>query len=159
MTDGMTSEADRQFRAHLRALLTQPQAHVTLDDVLNGFPIERINERVHGLPYSAFELLWHLRFTQRDILNFVRDADYHHVNWPDGYWPHRDGTAKDWQAEIQAFKQDFADLLALLDDSALDLLAVVPNGDDQTYLREFLLVADHNAYHVGQLVLLKRLLT
>ena len=88
----MTSEADRQFRAHLRALLTQPQAHVTLDDVLNGFPIERINERVHGLPYSAFELLWHLRFTQRDILNFVRDADYHHVEWPDGYWPHRDGT-------------------------------------------------------------------
>lgn len=152
------ANADDALRQHLRALLTEAQAHITLDDVLTGFPLERLNERVHGLPYSAFELLWHLRFAQRDILNFIRDDAYTHLNWPDDYWPHRDGSAQDWQGEIQAFRQDLAALLELLRSPDIDLFAVVPNGKDQTWLREFLLVADHNAYHVGQLALLKRLL-
>lgn len=151
---------DQALRQHVRALLTERQAHATLDDVLNSFPIDRINERPADLPYSAFELLWHLSFAQRDILNFVRDAQYHHVKWPDGYWPHTsEATKADWDAETAAFKADFADLLTLLDDPQIDLFAVVPNGDKQTWLREFLLVADHNAYHVGQLALLKRLLS
>ncbi|GAA5501792.1 hypothetical protein Dxin01_01531 [Deinococcus xinjiangensis] len=151
---------DQALRGHIRALLTEPQAHATLDDVLAGFPLDRINERPQGLPYSAYELLWHLRFAQRDILNFVRDEQYHHVNWPDGYWPHtQQATKADWDAEIAAFKQDFADLLRLLDDPQIDLFSVVPSGDKQTWLREFLLVADHNAYHIGQLALLKRLLS
>lgn len=152
------ANADQSLRQHVRALLTQPQAHVTLDDVLKDFPLERLNERPHGLPYSAFELLWHLRFAQRDILNFARDDHYEHVKWPEGYWPLAEGTPQDWEDEIKAFKEAFADLLNLLDDPATDLFAVVPNGKDQTWLREFLLVADHNAYHVGQLALVRRLL-
>lgn len=150
---------DQALRQHLRALLTEAQAHATLDQVLQDFPLERINERPGGLPYSAYELLWHLRFAQRDILNFVRDEQYHHLKWPEDYWPHtQQATQADWEAEVAAFRKDLADLLTLLDDPQIDLFAVVPNGDTQTWLREFLLVADHNAYHVGQLALVKRLL-
>ena len=162
MTSGLTPEADAALRAHVRALLTRPQAHGMLDDVLKGFPIARAGERLHGLPYSASEILWHLRFTQRDILNFVRDETYGHTNWPDGYWPHDPaGSAREWDAQVAAFHSDMDALIALLDDPATDLLAVVPNGvgaGGQTWLREFLVVADHNAYHVAQLALLRRLL-
>lgn len=159
MTTGLTPEADAALRAHIRALLTQAQAHEMLDDVLRDFPTAQAGERVHGLPYSASEILWHLRFTQRDILNFVRDETYEHTKWPDGYWPHDPaGSAREWHAQVQAFRADLAALLRLLDDPSTDLLAVVPNGDTQTWLREFLLVADHNAYHLGQLRVLLRLL-
>lgn len=164
-TTGTTQAADAALRAHVRALLTTPQAHVTLDDVLEDFPLERIHERAGGLPYSAWELLWHLRFAQRDILEFVRDGTYAEPEWPAAYWPGRDhaATAQDWHAQAQAFRGDLTALLGLLDDPEVDLLAVVPNGagpggGGQTWLREFLLVADHNAYHVGQLVMLRRLL-
>lgn len=162
MTTGLSPEADAALRAHVRALLTQAQAHETLDDVLKDFPTARAGERVHGLPYSASEILWHLRFTQRDILNFVHDGRYEHAKWPDAYWPHDpEGSAREWEAQVAAFHADMDILLALLDDPMTDLLAVVPNGvgtGGQTWLREFLLVADHNAYHVGQLALLRRLL-
>ena len=149
--------ADRAVREHLRALLTTAQAHLTLEDILRDFPLARVTERVHGLPYSAWEVLWHLRFTQRNILNFVRDDTYQEVPWPDAYWP-APGTAADWTAQVQAYQDDLAALLDLLDDPATDLLAPVPNGSGQTWLREFLLVADHTAYHAGQLLLLRRLL-
>lgn len=149
--------ADRAVREHLRALLTTAQAHLTLEDVLRDFPLARVTERVHGLPYSAWDLLWHLRFTQRDILNFVRDDTYQEVPWPDAYWP-APSTAADWAAQVQAYRDDLVALLDLLDDPATDLLAPVPNGGGQTWLREFLLVADHTAYHAGQLLLLRRLL-
>ncbi|GBF04167.1 hypothetical protein DAERI_010339 [Deinococcus aerius] len=165
MTAGMTEAADAALRAHVRALLTERQAHLMLDDVLEGFPVERINDPVEGVPYSAWEVLWHLRFTQRDILNLVRDEEYAEPEWPEGYWPGRarEATPEDWHAEAHAFREDLGTLLALLDDPSTDLLAPVPNGakpgaGGQTWLREFLLVADHNAYHVGQLVLLGRAL-
>ena len=162
MTTGLTPEADAALRAHVRALLTTPQAHVALDQVLEDFPEEHRHTRPQGLPSSAWELLWHLRFTQRDILDFVRDAAYTEPSWPAGYWPD-DAAERDWEAEVRAFWADFEALLALLDDPVVDLLAVVPNGageggGGQTWLREFLLVADHNAYHVGQLALLRRML-
>lgn len=162
MTTALSPEADTALRAHVRALLTQAQAHEMLDDVLEDFPTARAGERIHDLPYSASEILWHLRFTQRDILNFVQDETYEETTWPDGYWPHDpEGSAREWDAQVTAFHADLDALLKLLDDPATDLLAVVPNGKEggQTWLREFLLVADHTAYHVGQLRLLRRLLS
>lgn len=163
MTTALSAEADAALRAHVRALLTQAQAHETLNDVLRNYPTARVGERIHGLPYSAAEILWHLRFTQRDILNFVGDGEYKHAKWPGGYWPHDpEDSAREWDAQVAAFHADMDALLALLDDPATDLLAVVPNGvgaGGQTWLREFLLVADHNAYHVRQQELLRRLLT
>lgn len=162
MTTGMTPEADTALRAHIRALLTLPQAHLTLDVLLDDFPEEHRLTRPQGAPYSAWELLWHLRFTQRDILDFARGGAYTEPRWPADYWP-GEGVKRDWKAEVRAFWADFGALLDLLDNPAVDLLAVVPNGaaeggGGQTWLREFLLVADHNAYHVGQLVLLRRML-
>lgn len=158
----MTS--DSALRRHVRDLLTKAQAHLMFDDVIRDFPLARLNERRDGLPYSAFEVLWHLRFTQRDILNFVREEPYEEVAWPAAYWPHRqDATEAEWHAEVAAFRADLAALLALLDDPRTDLFAVVPNGrppqgEGQTWLREFLLVANHNAYHLGTLTVLRRLL-
>lgn len=152
--------SDPALRRHLRALLTEPQAHLTLEQVLEGFPLDRINERPAGVPYSAWELLSHLRFTQRDILDFLRVGEYHEPQWPEGYWPGQGkaATADEWQAERRAFDADLGALLAILDDPQTELFSVVPNGETQTFLREFLLVADHNAYHAGQLALLGRLL-
>ena len=155
---------DTALRQHVRDLLTKAQAHLMFDDVVEDLPLARMNERVDGLPYSAFEVLWHLRFTQRDILEFVQDAPYQQAEWPTAYWPHRqDATEAEWHAEVAAFREDQAALLRLLDDPQTDLFAVVPNGqppegEGQTWLREFLLVADHNAYHLGELLVLRRLL-
>lgn len=158
-----TVETDQTLRQHLRNLLTKPQAHALLDDILKDFPLEHINERPGGLPYSAYEVLWHLRFAQRDILDFSEQGDYHPAKWPAGYWPHTtSATTQDWQAQADGFHADLKALVALLDNPATDLLAIVPHGsaaEGQTYLREFLLVADHNAYHLGQLALLKRLMS
>jgi uncharacterized damage-inducible protein DinB len=152
--------SDQSLRAHLRALLTEPQAHVTLEGVLDGFPLERLNERIGGLPYSAWELLWHLWFTQRDILDFVQDAPYTEHEWPAAYWPKSAGTVEQWHQTFESIQADLDEFLTLLDGA--DLYATVPNavraGTAQTWLREALLIADHNAYHLGQLVLLRRLL-
>ncbi|WP_261664067.1 DinB family protein [Deinococcus sp. Marseille-Q6407] len=147
------------LRSHLSALLSQPQAHATLAQVLDGFPLARINERPGDLPYSAFEVLWHLRFTQRDLLNYLSAGTYSAPEWPADYWPHRDGSKEEWQAQADAYAADQAAVLALLD-SAPNLYAPVPHAQDasHTVLRSLLLIADHTAYHVGQLALLKRLL-
>ncbi len=151
---------DQALRAHLRALLTAHQAHATFDDAVKDFPEAKWNDRPHGLPYSAWELLEHLRFTQRDLLNFMRDPQYHAPNWPDDYWPGRvhPADARAWRASVDAYREDHAALVKLLDDPHTDLLARIPWGDGQTPLRELLLAADHNAYHIGELVLLRRLL-
>ena len=148
------------LKAHVRNLLTEPQAHLQLGDVLDGFPVEQINQDV-GLPYTAWGLLWHLWFAQRDILNFVGKAEYTELEWPTDYWPKSPGTPQSWQETAQGLQDDLAAFLELFDDA--NPLAVVPNGGGpdgggQTWLREALLIADHTAYHLGQLVVVRRLL-
>ena len=146
------------LKAHVHDLLTERQAHVQLGDVLDGFPTQRINEDM-GLPYTAWGLLWHVWFTQRDILNFVRDEPYTELEWPADYWPKSAGTPESWAQTVQAFRDDLAAFLDLFDKA--DPLAIVPNGvgsGEQTWLREALLIADHNAYHLGQLVMARRML-
>lgn len=146
------------LKAHVRALLTERQAHLQLSDVLEDFPLDQINTEV-GLPYTAWGLLWHLWFTQRDILNFVGDQPYTELVWPTDYWPKSPGTAQSWQQAAESLQTDLDEFLTLLDKA--DPLAVVPNGSGpegggQTWLREALLIADHNAYHLGQLVVVRR---
>ncbi|AZI42461.1 DinB family protein [Deinococcus psychrotolerans] len=150
----------RDLKTHVRALLTERQAHLQLSDVLEDFPLDQINAEV-GLPYTAWGLLWHLWFTQRDILQFVKDEPYTELVWPTDYWPKAAGTAQSWQQTAESLQVDLDEFLALLDKA--DLFAVVPNGDGpdgggQTWLREALLIADHNAYHLGQLMVVRRLL-
>ncbi|TSA86437.1 DinB family protein [Deinococcus detaillensis] len=151
---------DKALKTHLRALLTERQAHLNLDNVLDDFPLDQINTDL-GLPYTAWGLLWHLWSTQRDILEFVRDTDYAEKVWPADYWPKTAGTAQSWQQTAEGLQTDLDEFLALLDNA--DPFAVVPNGAEpggggQTWLREALLIADHNAYHLGEVVVVRRLL-
>jgi uncharacterized damage-inducible protein DinB len=151
---------DAALRAHLRRLLSWVDAHVDYDRAVAGLAPELRGQRPGGLPYSPWELLEHLRITQHDILDFSRNPQYAELSWPEDYWPQSAAPpdAHAWDVSIAAFRADREALQALADDPEVDLFARIPHGQGQTYLRELLLVADHNAYHVGQLVLVRRLL-
>lgn len=113
-----------------------------------------------GLPYSPWQLVEHLRLTQADILDFCRNVDYVEQTWPDDYWPKSPAPPDDtaWDTSVTAFRRDREALQRMIKDPGCDLFAKVPAGNGQTFLREFLLAADHTAYHVGQLVAVRRLL-
>lgn len=147
-------------RTQIRELLAWESAHVGFDRAVAGVPPELRGVAPPGLPYSPWQLLEHLRLAQRDILDFCRDPDYREPKWPDDYWPRSAAPPSPdaWEESVAAFRRDRAELERLAADPDLDLLARIPHGGDATYLRELLLVADHNAYHVGQLVAVRRLL-
>ena len=148
------------LRQHLVRLLGWQDAHVNFDDAVEGLPPEFRGRRPPGVTHSPWELVEHLRLAQHDILEFCRNPDYQELTWPADYWPPSAAppTAEAWDSSIAAFRNDQAALRRMAEDPALDLFAAIPHGSGQTYLRELLLVADHNAYHVGQLVIVRRLL-
>jgi len=148
------------LRRQLADLLGSSDAHGDFDTTVAGLAPELRGRRPPGLPHSPWELLEHLRFTQHDILEFCRNAAYEEPTWPADYWPASAGPprAEDWDASLAAFRRDREALRELATDPAVDPFATIPHGSGQTYLRELLLVADHNAYHLGQLVLTRRLL-
>jgi uncharacterized damage-inducible protein DinB len=152
--------ADDALRDHLVRVLAWHDAHVDFDGATAGIPKSKRGQSPPGLPYSPWQLLEHLRRTQRDILEFCRNPDYVELSWPDDYWPPSAApeSAQAWDDSIAAFRADLQALQALATDSSLDLTARIPHGSGQTYLRELLLVADHNAYHIGQLVAVRRCL-
>jgi hypothetical protein len=151
---------DRALRRQLAALLDWEDAHVGFDTAVAGIPEGRRGLQPAGLPYSPWQLLEHIRLVQRDLLEFCRDPAYRAREWPDDYWPETPSppSAEAWDASVVHVRRDRQALQALATDSAHDLLATVPRGNGQTYLRELLLAADHTAYHVGQLVVVRRLL-
>jgi len=148
------------LRRHLLELLHGGQAHISFDDSIRDFPIEQAGVRPPGSPHSAWELLVHLRIAQHDILEFSQSADYQSPPWPKGYWPAATGPAgeTEWEECVRAIRGDLAAFEALVNDPRNDLYLAFPWGDGQTLLREALLIADHNAYHLGQLVLVRKLL-
>lgn len=148
------------LRLQLARLLDWGDAHATFDAAVKDLPPELRGERPAGSPHSPWELLEHLRVTQRDILDFCRDPAYEEREWPTDYWPTSPApeTGESWDESITAFRADVEELRRLAEDPSMDLFATIPDGSGQTYLRELLLVADHNAYHIGQLVLVRRLL-
>ena len=148
------------LRQHLLELLNGGHAHATFDQAVKSFPVALRGKTPKNAEHSAWQVLEHLRITQWDILEFSRDANHKSPDWPSGYWP---GTAappndKAWDKSVRAFRKDFRDLCDLVSDESTDFFATIPHGTGQTILREVLLVADHNAYHLGALVLLRRLL-
>src|SRR5919106_968579 len=145
---------DSVLRDHLARLLAWEDAHVSYDTAVADIPRELRGTRPANLPYSAWELVEHLRITQEDILDFCRNPDYRERTWPDGYWPSSPAPPSEvaWRESIRRFRDDRRALQAMSADSRLDLAATIPHGTGQTYLRELILVADHSAYHVGQLV-------
>lgn len=148
------------LRQQLADLLDWRSAHATFDDAINNIPAGLRGVRPKGLAYSAWELLEHLRRTQHDILDFSRDPEYTERSWPDDYWPATSAppNADAWDASVAQFRADLRAMQALITDPAIDLFTPIPHGDGQTILREAVLLADHNAYHVGQLIVVQRLL-
>lgn len=151
---------DALLRQHLVTLLTQSHAHANFDAAVKDFPPELRGKRPRGAQYSAWELLEHLRIAQWDILEFSRDPSHQSPTWPEGYWPAKPAPPDDkaWDKSVRAFRKALKAMCDLVGDESIDLYAKIPQGDGQTILREALLVADHNAYHIGQLILLRRLL-
>jgi uncharacterized damage-inducible protein DinB len=135
-------------------------AHADLDAAVGDLPPGLRGTVPDELPYSAWQLLEHLRIAQHDILEFCVAPTYHEIQWPDDYWPQSPAPpdAAAWDRSVEQIHADITRLQQLARDPAVDLDAGVPNGTGQTYLRELLLVIDHNAYHLGQLVLVRRLL-
>jgi len=154
----MNQSNDQSLREQLVSLLTGGNAHLTLDDFIKDFPADRCGERVPGLPYTAWQVLEHIRIAQRDILEFSRNAAHVSPKWPEGYWPKPDeaGDAASWARSVERLRADTEETVALINDPATDLFAKIPHGSGQTILREALLVADHNAYHLGVLVAIDR---
>jgi DinB superfamily len=151
---------DRALREHLLELLGGKSAHLTFDAAVADLPPELRGTRLPGTPHTAWRLVEHLRIAQWDILEFSRNPRHESPDWPAGYWPPDDAPpdAGSWDRSVARFQADLKAMQALVADPATDLFARIPHGDGQTILREALLVADHNAYHIGQLVMLRRAL-
>jgi len=141
-------------------MLDWREAHVELDAAVDGIGPMHRGIVPPGLPYSAWQLIEHMRIAQNDILDFCVNAAYREKKWPDDYWPSYPAPPSDaaWDESVASYVRDRDALKQLVRDPTIDLAAKVPHGNGQTYLREVLLVADHTSYHVGQLVLLRRLL-
>jgi uncharacterized damage-inducible protein DinB len=154
------SPDDSQLRKQLVEMLEGGHAHADFDSIMQGFPAELRGRSVSGVPYTAWQLLEHLRISQWDILEFSRSAKHISPEWPKGYWPSETSPRdeKAWEHSVQQFKRELKEMKELVEDEATDLYVRIPHGTGQTILREALVLADHNSYHLGQLVLLRRLL-
>ena len=154
------SQNEKALRDQLVRLLDWDSAHARFDDTVIDFPPELRGVRPPGAPHSAWELLEHLRITLWDILEFSRDAKHVSPEWPSGYWPaaQEPPSGDAWDASAEAYRRDLRALAELTADESIDLYARIPHGDGQTILREIVLAADHNASHVGQLMMVRRIL-
>lgn len=151
---------DKPVREHVLYLLRDGGAHANFEAAIKGLPVKLRGKRPKGAEHSPWEILEHIRLAQWDILEFSRDAKHVSPKWPDGYWPKSAAppSATAWAKMVRAFREDLETLCRLVENPATDLFAPIPHGTGQTILREALLVADHNAYHLGELVLVRRLL-
>lgn len=151
---------EAKLREQLVYSLSGKGAHMSFDQAVKGFTMQLASRRVAGELHTAWQLVFHLWITQGDILEFSRNPDYESPPWPEGYWPKKDApdSLAQWEETLRKFRADLAAMITLVRDRKNDLLAPFAHGQGQTLLREALLVIDHNSYHVGQLVDLKRLL-
>jgi uncharacterized damage-inducible protein DinB len=154
----MDQSARTRLVAELRSLLTEANAHVTFDEACADIPPALLTRPVPGLPHTLWQLVEHIRIAQWDIVEFSLDARHESPEWPAGYWPAptEQVGAEQWEAALSQIRRDRDRMLALLDDPQRDLLQPLPHGQGQTLLREALLIADHTAYHTGQIILLRR---
>jgi hypothetical protein len=156
----MKPNADKALREHVLYLLRDGGAHVHFDQTVKDFPENLRGKKPDGQPHTAWRLLEHMRIAQWDILEFSRNAKHVSPDFPSGYWPSGDAPPDPaaWDKSIKTFRADLRAMEKLVEDEKTDLFARIPWGDTQTVLREALLVADHNAYHLGELVMIRRLL-
>jgi len=149
---------DKTLRDQLAALLRGGEAHAPLEDAIRGFPSSLAHSRVGSIPHTPWRFLEHMRIVQWDILEFCQNPDHVSPEFPDGYWPSGDSppTTNSWDESVSAFCSDLVSMQRLVADPQSDLFAPIPHGDGQTLLREAMLVADHNSYHLGQLLVIRR---
>ncbi len=148
------------LRDQLAQMLDWGSAHMTLEQAVADFPAEYMNVRPPNVPYTPWQLLEHIRIAQWDILDFCRNSNYQEMEWPKEYWPARDEKADQarWDETLRQFRSDREELKRLATDPSVDLYARIPHGQGQTILREILLVADHNAYHIGEFAVLRQIM-
>jgi hypothetical protein len=153
-------DRDRMLRDHVLYLLRDGGAHLSFDKAVADLPAKLRGAKPPGMPHTPWRLVEHMRLAQWDILEFSRNPKHVSPEFPEGYWPKGDAppNSKAWDVSIKAFRKDLKAMEDLVNDSKTDLFARIPHGEGQTILREALLVADHNAYHLGQLVVIRRLL-
>ncbi|MGH9504039.1 MAG: DinB family protein [Terriglobales bacterium] len=156
----MKNDRISSLRGHLVELLKGGGAHTPFEEAIRGIPTPLRRKIPAGLPHSPWMLLEHLRIAQSDILEFSRNRKHVSPDWPKGYWPRSEAppTSAAWNASIGKFRRDLKTMQALVANPKTDLFARIPWGEGQTILREALLVADHNAYHVAQIIDVRRLL-
>ena len=150
---------NEQLRQHLVKLMRGGQAFRPMNELLEGLTLQEAGKKVQGLPYTIWQQLEHLRFTQHDILDFSRNPSYQEPSWPDDYWPANEvpNSEEKLQQSIKTINQDLEEMIQLVQDPGHDLFEPFAHGQGQTLLREAMLVAEHNAYHLGQITLLRRL--
>jgi hypothetical protein len=151
---------DRALREHLCFLLKGGGAHVHFSDAIDGFPAAKRGTFMESLPHTGWQLLEHVRIAQWDILEFSRDTKHVSPGFPEGYWPKTPVPPDEaaWDKSVASFQKDLQEMIKLVKNPKTDLCAKIPHGQGQTILREALLLADHNSYHLGQLVDLRRAL-
>jgi DinB superfamily len=157
----MTTKDSVTLRSQLVDAMRGHQAHIEFDSAVKDFPVEARGAKPPGAPHSAWELLEHMRIAQEDILEFSRNPQHKSPKWPEGYWPTGEVPphSKAWDQSVKAFQRDARELNQLVENSQEDLFKPFAHGEGQTLLREALLVAMHNSYHLGQLMFLKKMLT
>ena len=140
-------------------LLKKGNAHVNFNDAVNNVPFEDLGKKPGNLPYSIWQITEHIRITQKDILDFSINKNYKELNWPDDYWPESatPGTQADWHHSIKAINDDLDEFILVLKNSE-NIYKLFDHGTGQTLLREAMLIADHNSYHTGEIIVLRRLL-
>ncbi len=156
----MPKDSNQSLREHLPILLTGGNAHATFDDAIKNLPPKLRGAKPQNFPHSPWMLLEHLRIAQHDILEFSRNKKHTSPKWPEGYWPKNPAppNASAWNKSVQQFRADLKAMQKLITNPKTDLFAKIPWGDGQTILREALLAADHNAYHIAQFIDVRRLL-
>lgn len=149
---------DSSLRQQLAQNLRAGNAHLSFEDAVAEFPEAHINTRPEHVEYTFWHLVEHLRLTQADILRYVTDPGYQEMAWPRDYWPAKDAeaTQADWDASVQGFLQDREALTRMVEDERYDILMPAPSNAEHTLLREVLIIVDHNAYHVGELAVLRQ---
>ncbi len=155
----MTDDLD--LRRQLIAQLEEKRAHLMFEEAVADFPMDKINVRPPNVNYTPWHLLEHLRICQWDILDYMRNAHYKYVKWPDDYWPASDSEADEaaWNASIESFRRDLQAIKNIINNPETDLYAQIPHGEPgHTILREILVVASHNAYHIGELAVLRQVM-
>ena len=156
----MPKDPNRALREHLLELLKGGHGHATFEDAIKNLPPKLRGTKPETFPHSSWMLVEHLRIGQHDILEFSRNEKHKSPKWPEGYWPKETApaSAAAWEKSVKQFRSDLKAMQDLVADPKTDLFAKIPWGDGQTILREAMLVADHNAYHVAQIVDVRRLL-